>query len=174
MNARLSPSIFTVAMLALGCAQLSCSHPPGGSKASSVEQSRSTDPDIEVPTIEFCDVLRKPFLYEAKTIKIKARLSRYREYITFYDKGCVPGHPLVGVVFDPSFQYETVSEAGRNLNQIIRGSEDAGEGNISVFVAAVGFFKEIPSNQRADYTELQYQFIVGKVTEIDTLKQDTN
>lgn len=167
---RILPSVITISVLALGWSHLSCSGRLEASRASSVDQSNSIDLDNKVPTVKFCDVLRKPFLYEAKTILIKARLSRYRDYITFYDENCVPTHPLISVEFDPSFQYVTVNEAVGNLDQIVRGSKNAWEGNVSVFVSAIGFFKEIPSNQRADYTELQYRFTVKKVSEIETTK----
>jgi hypothetical protein len=137
--------------------------PIKGSKAVSESRLKSSETSTEIPTVEFCDILKKPFLYQSKIIKIRGNMSRFQDYITFYDERCVPRHPLISVVFDPPFQGYTESKASENLIQIVRGDKEAREGHISIFVSAVGLFEKIPSNERNDFTELQYKFTIRSI-----------
>jgi hypothetical protein len=149
-------------VLALGVILTSCSLASKATKGQDASRNGQDTPS-EVPIVEFCNLLKNPFQYEARLIRIKARLSRFRDYVTFYDPNCVPTHPLISVVFSPSFQHETESETGKRLDQIINGSIEAREGNVSVFVSAVGLFKAIPSSERSDFTELQYEFTIREI-----------
>lgn len=143
--------------------QSSCSSPRRESKIAVQEMSKSSITSVEIPTVEFCEVLKRPFLYQSKIIKIKGDMGRFRDYITFYDESCVPTHPLIGVVFDHSFQYNYKDAVGHELSQIIHGSEEANEGKIHIFVSAVGLFEAIPQDERSDFTEIQYRFTIRNI-----------
>lgn len=158
------PAITLIAMgLAFAVALTSCSSPSKPTKALTQDSNKSQSNPSEVPTVEFCELLKDPLQYQATVMRIKARLSRFRDYMTFYDPNCVPTHPLISVLFSQSFQYETESETGQRLGQIISGSKEAREGNVSVVLSAVGSFRAIPRSERQDYTELQYEFTIKTI-----------
>jgi len=156
-------TIFATTCLALASFQVSCSLPIKGSKALSVEKLEDSNPFSEVTTVEFCQLLKDPLLYQSKIIRIRGRLSRFRDYISFYDEKCVPRHPLVKVIFDQPFQNGIKNKTRENLIQIVRGDEEAREGNVNIFVSAVGLFEAVPRSQQFDFTELQYQFTIRSI-----------
>ena len=96
-------------------------------------------------------------------ITIKSTMGRFRDYVTYYDPHCVPRHPLISVKFSPLIEWEGHSEADRKLQQIVTGTEEATEGRVHLFVSAVGRLEQIPRDQRDDFTELQYEFIINKI-----------
>jgi hypothetical protein len=120
----------------------------------------------EVPTVDFCDLLKNPLPHDGQVIKIDGSLGRFRDYVTFYDPQCIPKHPLINVVFAPDLEYDHDSNSGARLGEIVSGTEGAREGNIHIFVSAVGAFNVIPSNRRKDFTELQYEFTVTRIAQI--------
>lgn len=158
-------AIIVAAVLTFGLTQyFSCRYDnrPEFSAAQTLEGPSAS---ADIPRVEFCELLRNPFAYEGQVIRIESTLGRFRDNVTFYDPGCVPRHPLVSVLFSPSLEYETQSEAGEKLRQIMKGSNEANEGDVHLFVSAVGTFEPIPRERRRDFTELQYEFTVTRIVE---------
>jgi hypothetical protein len=157
-------AIIVVGGLGLGVLQTSCSF-PRKDRDGSIEKGPSNQNDSsQITTAEFCDVLKNPFRFESRVIRIKSRLSRFLDYMTFYDANCVPPHPLVSVEFSPSFQLDAQTETNKKLKEIIEGSEQARKGKVAVVVSAVGLFERIPHT--ADFVELQYRFTIATVEQV--------
>jgi hypothetical protein len=107
---------------------------------------------------------------DARAIRVNGTLGRFEDYVTFYDSHCVPRHPLISVIFDHTLKFDTQDEIGRRVQEIVTGSASAVAGNIHVDVSAVGFFRAIPSAQRNDYTELQYEFRVQRIERMNSTR----
>ena len=159
-------AVFTIAVAMIGITQVSCASPTERTQALQEEKLKQDDTSSEIPTVELCEVLKKPFLYQSKVIRIDGNLGRFQDYITFYDEDCVPKHPLINVEFDSSFQSDFKGEASAKLDQIVRGSKEARDGNVKVFVSSIGLFESIPTNETRDFTELQYRFSIRKILEV--------
>ena len=167
MEARANVIFATAILTAVGVGgvlQTSCSSPRKERNVSIEKGPSNQNFSSEIPTIEFCDVLKHPFPFESRMIRIKARLSRFHDYMTFYDAKCVPPHPLVSVEVSPSFQFDAQTEPDKKLKEIIEGSEQAREGKVAVVVTAVGLFEKIPHT--ADFVELQYRFTIVRVEQV--------
>jgi hypothetical protein len=149
--------------LLLGLIQFSCALFEKRGELSDGQSVKSAPVSQEVAIVEFCELLKTPFSYDSRVIRVNATLGRFRDYVTFYDPSCVPKHPLIKVTFSPSFEYDSKSNFTEKLLQIVSGSKDAKEGNVHVFVSAVGLFKAIPPERRKDSTEQQYEFTVTKI-----------
>jgi hypothetical protein len=67
------------------------------------------------------------------------------------------------VIFDQPFQNGIKNQTRENLIQIVSGDEEAREGNVNIFVSAVGLFEAVPRSQQYDFTELQYQFTIRSI-----------
>jgi hypothetical protein len=159
-------NILVLAVLMFGGIHLSCNSLSTTTNISSQQQSKNESTTSDVPMVEVCEVLRNSHSYQSKVIRINGNLGRFRDYVTFYDERCVPPHPLISVEFASPSKSDSGNGTGDKLDQIIRGSEEAREGNIHVLVSAVGLFEAIPRSELKDYSELRYRFTVRSIEEM--------
>jgi hypothetical protein len=131
--------------------------------ANAVNASTVPDASPGIMTVSFCDLLKNPGAFDSRTIRVNSTLGRFQDYVTFYDANCVPRHPLVNVVFEPSLEFDRETDSSQKLLEIVSGSPSAREGNVHLPVLAVGLFRAIPPGLRKDFTELQYEFKVAKI-----------
>jgi len=157
-------TIFVMAGLALACVQGSCSSPSRKNVVQRQEQSRSESSSSNAPAVDYCEVLRNPAPYLSKEIRITGQLRRFRGYAFFSDQRCIPRHPLISVEFASGFMSNLGGEKSDQLEQVVRGSTEAREGNVYVLVSAVGNLEAIPRDEMKD--SHQYRYTITKLEDI--------
>jgi hypothetical protein len=154
---------FRAIVLTVGLAQSSCTLLGNRDQRPNDKKANATSAQQGIAIVKFCELLKTPFTYDSQVIQLSTTLGRFRDHLTLYDPNCVPKHPLIKVTPSRSLEYDTQTDFGNKVLQIVSGSEDAKEGKVQVFVSAIGFFKAIPREQRKDFTELQYEFTVTRI-----------
>lgn len=111
----------------------------GGSSCSNLKNKSSKNVTPLEPTLDFCDLVRKPYDYDSKTVRVRSVLIGYHE-LALYGAGCDSEIENIRADFDPKTRRQLV-EGVSNL-----GDSGMYRGNFWVSVVVRGRFEKIPES----------------------------